>query len=393
MLYEVLARDPDLARLGPVPYLSLAAVPRHNAVGTWQLNLDATSPAAALLDADAGVLIRQRDDAGNTRVLMSGNVTDETTTADGRTRTRTIAGVDDNDLLWSDVIFPDPAQPVEAQLAGTGDTRTGILETVLRDLVNLNIGPGALADRQVPHLELDDNHLLGPTVTSSVVEFANLGDQLAALALNGGLGFRVVQDDSTGVARLVFQVYAPVDRSASAVFSFRRKNLSGYEIKTTRPAATDTIVGGGDDSGLRFFVSRTNDTALQQRADWGGRRRVAFVDKRDSVDPDVLAQAGDEYLAANGAGVGISLSPVDTPDLMYGRDYQLGDKVTVVTDAGPVVDVVRQVTITAQGGQPARVIPLVGTADGPQPGVPAIYGTVRGLLRRLNVLERRVTGG
>lgn len=386
--YDVISRAPDLTRKGPISFLTLNLVLRFNAVSTAQITVDADTDSAALLSAGYGVIIRQRDVTGVTRVVFSGSINEDEDEAAEGGDTLTFNFDDDTALLWERFIYADPSVDADSQLSGTGDVRTGVLETIMRELVNLNLGPGALVPRRQAGLALATDGLHGPSITSSAVEFAVLGDHLAGIALNGGLGFKIVDVAGT----LEFQVYEPVDRSTTIRFSFKNQNLRSYKVTTTSPTSTVAIIAAGDDNALRFFTEYSNADSVAAQMDWGDIRREGFVSRTDSIDPDVITQAGDEYLATNGPTVTVAFDAVDTEDMEFIRHYGLGDKVLVITrKRGRIAQVMQQATLDVGGdGAPARFKPIIGTAGATDPAVPLSYTLLRTALVELGLLKRRL---
>jgi hypothetical protein len=56
----------------------------------------------------------------------------------------------------------------------------------------------------------------------------------------------------------------------------------------------------------------------------------------------------------------LSITPVDTPSRTYATDYGLGDKVTVVIDAGTITDVVREVGLNLSTPDNDVITPSIG---------------------------------
>lgn len=379
--YRVQWRNPDLSRRGIVPYDTMTFVPRFNAGGTWQFQLDTAQDAAGWIAPGGGVIIDSEDNPGVT--LLSGPVRNiQEDLAEGTPgETLTVSGVDDTARLANRLIFPDPTVALSAQ-SDSHYITTGTLEAVMRMLVDLNAGPSALVARRITGLSLAPNGELGPATTTAA-RFASLLDYLAALCLTGGLGFRVVQVGSG----LQFGVYEPRDVSATAKFSADLGNLRAYSYTATAPTVTDAIVGDKGVGGARLYVERT-DTASE--TDWQ-ERFEGFVDRSDidgTVDPLTLQDSGDQAIVAGGPRASLSLTPLDTPDLRFGLDYGLGDVVTVVTRGGPVIDVVREVTVTV-GALGADVAPLIGSPNAQSPDEDArLYGLIRALIAKTQQLEQ-----
>jgi hypothetical protein len=141
-----------------------------------------------------------------------------------------------------------------------------------------------------------------------------------------GLGYTIEQV-GTG---LQFQVYQPTDRSAYVRLDLQNGRLKKSEYAYSQPLVTRTIVGGDGDDELRTFIERSNTTSLAAETTWG-RRIETFTDSRSTTDTAKLQAAGDEVLATDGkTQIGVSITPSDDQTMLFGADWNLGDKVSVV---------------------------------------------------------------
>ncbi|MGV9278048.1 siphovirus ReqiPepy6 Gp37-like family protein [Streptomyces griseosporeus] len=382
---RVYVRDAALARIGQVDdYTSLTVVPRFNTVGAFTQEISADSAKAALLAEGNGLIIRTA--AGDT--VMSGPIRTvdwSRTAGDGGTGKLTVGGVDDTSLLAQYTCWPNPTAAIGSQTDAVYKISAVKAETAMRTLVNLNAGPGALASRRHPLLTLAADGGRGPTITREINQFDNLLTVLTDIANAAGLGFRVVQV-GTG---LQFQVYAPVDRSASARFSFRLGNLTDANYSTTPPTCTRAIVVAGGGSSPR--VCKTYD-----RTDplFPGLVIEQFVDQTsvDTASVDLTAQmdqAGAEALT-NGAGQGsLSITPIDIPQLRYGRDYNVGDTVAADVRGSWYTDVCREVTLTSTAADATTVKATVGGDSFGTGAVARIYSLIAQVKKDVTRLKTR----
>lgn len=363
-------RNSDLTIEGQVDdFTKLEAVLRFNAASTWILDLPAGY--ASLLGPGAGIVVRRGSD-----VLLSGPVTLPTRSWDNDTDSLSVAGVSDTCYLEDRLALPSAPPYTSAAY----DVRSGLAETVMRAYVDANAGPGAAVARQVTGLVLDTDLGRGSTVHQTA-RFDGLGDLLRSLALAGGdLGFHVVQDGTS----LVFKVYEPSDKSATAIFSPELGNLRSFQYAPKVSDANYVIVGGGGEGTSRVFVEGGDSGEISR---WN-RRIEEFVDRRDTTDTAELGQSRDEELASKAEKTDLRIEPIDTAAITFGVDYTLGDLVTVVIDGTPIVDVVREVKLTIDPD--GEVIePSIGTPDTVGRGLLGLFGSVRTLGRKLGALERR----
>lgn len=277
-------------------------------------------------------------------------------------------------------VYPNPALAWAAQTAEQWSVTGTVAETVLRSLVNTQLGPGALPYRRVPRLQLApaNTPLLGTAVTD-VSRFEWVSDVARRVALAGGnLGWRIrhVGQD------LLFGVTARRDLSASVRFSMELDNLTGYSTDPEAPTVTAALVAGQGEGAARPLRERSVVSS------WG--RFEDFVDASSATTAEQLDAAGDEALAAGAESANLSADAVETagPGLpVFGRDFWLNDLVTVELDDGlPLVDAVTAARLQAPGNGTSSLAFTIGTPDAASDETTRV---VRDLYRRLGRLETR----
>ncbi len=295
----------------------------------------------------------------------------------------TVTFSDDLARIAGHIVWPEPAATWELQHGDTWRSFDTISsETIIRTLVDENAGPGARPDRRIPNLVLAAAAGVG-TATSVRTRFEPVLDpcRLAASA-GGGIGFGTQQIGS----QIVFGCYAPVDRTATARFSTGLGNLRGIGYSQSAPELTHALVAGRETEGssIRTFV-QVADTAAA--ATWW--RVEKYVDgSADNDNKGELTASGTSEVAEGAAPVTLSTVTVDTPDLQAGRDYDLGDRVTVALPHGLVVtDLVRAITLQASADEGEQVATVIGSQDATTD--PQMVRLIRTLGRRLGRLETR----
>lgn len=369
--YRVYARRADGVLVGEIDdYTSLTYVKRHLTYGSWRLDLPPYGRAAGLLDMQAGIVVT-RDGAPefSGRVLSLNRVSADKDT---------LQAVGPDDLYWLDkrVARPVPAGP--PYTAAEHDTRTGPAETVIRQYVDVNAGPGALAQYRVPGLVLAADLGRGATVTG-MARFDNLLEFVAGLAVAGGLGVRVVQVGNAPE----FRVYEPRDLAATVVFSRALGNLREYTYNQQAPDANYLIAGGGGEGAARTFREHGDHVSI---AEYG--LFVDFVDQRHTADTDALDQAIDIDLERRRDKAALKIVPLDgVGGVAYGRDYDLGDIVTAVIDGIRISDVIREIetTLTPDG---VRVRPTIGDERAATLTMRHLFRAQRQVAQRVSHLER-----
>jgi hypothetical protein len=404
-MYNIYIRDSNFKRIGEITdFNKLDLIPRFNAVGSFALDLPTDCQAAKeLIKNKAGIIVKK-----DGRTILSGNVTSRKRSFSASGDTMTLIGKDDNNFLASTLAYPVPSGDFSLS---DYDVRTGKAETIMKQYVAYNVGQNALSERRILALEADKG--LGSTVTGRA-RFHSLIDLLAPLALTGGgLGFRIVQVDDA----LEFQVYQPTDKTRSAFFSPLLGNLSSFEYSNDNPEANFVLVGGGGEGADRIIKQKSDNASI---AEYG--RFESFVDQRNTSDVTELNQSLDEELTGKAEQNSFNFVPIDTPQLAFGRDYVLGDKVSVVlTQPNEIInketlyyfisayqtvaveservrkiqekldviqDIVREVkiSITSDGD---IISPVVGTSDSNNNAILGIFDKMKKITKRISNLERR----
>lgn len=334
-------RNSSLARVGQLTAQDLVgftAVLRFNKVGSWKVVLPVGNALAEeLKKPGAGLIVTT-----TSGVILSGPTTAVVTeqSVDDVAGTYTITGVDDSILLSERLAYPTPSTADVTAQTVAYDVRTGVAETVMKSYVDVNIGPGAPAARKIPALSVQATAGLGSNVTAQA-RFQPLQELFEGLADVANLGFTIEQVG----AGLQFQVYAPRDRSPYVRLDLDNGRLTKSEYSYSTPKATRAIVGGTGDLTARTFLERTTSVSLDSETKWG-RRIEVFNDQRSTSDTAKLQQYGDELLATDGKTlISVSISPTDDQSMLFGVDWDLGDKVTCVVGSAELAAVVTEIGI------------------------------------------------
>ena len=344
-------------------YESAEIIARANDVGTWTITLPTNTDAGRILATDTFARVEIAVDDSTWR---SGPVTHLERTVDMDGDMLQVSGVDD--LVWLARRFASPTP------ASTGPpypdayyVDTGPVGEVVGRLVNVNAGPGAVAARRVPGLTVPPPGPVGPAVTVWA-RFQTLLTLCQDLARPSGLLFDVVD--------LTYRATMPVDRGA--VFSAGLETLGAWTMTTEAASANVVLVAGQGEGAERMLRVVTDPTSI---ATWGWAEQ--FQDRRDTPDPNQLVQAGTETLADAVTPTTVVFEPLDTDGQTFGRDWTLGDIVTVYAGKLTVHDQIREVHVTLDE-HGATVIPSVGKPAGDL----ALFRSLAGLDRRVRQLER-----
>jgi hypothetical protein len=295
-----------------------------------------------------------------------------------------LSGADYLALVANRIAYPAPASAWSAQTAAAADTVTAVhCETALKHYVNVNLGAGAIAARRLGILDIAADAGRGANVTYTV-HFAqgfslNLMDNLRAIinasAGPAGMAMSVKRNGH----RLTFDVYVPRDLTGKAWFSQELGNLTAVSFYLTDPTVTDALVRGSSS-----FVSSTATAKTQ----WNAAEQ--YVDQSSETVAANLTAAAQNAILQGAAGPNISASPADSPFLTFGRDYFLGDLISVeVVPGTSYSDVVSSVVITADMAQnpSLSVIPKIGNSADATSTDSSITGK---LSARIRTLEKKL---
>jgi hypothetical protein len=407
--YHIEVRDPALRRIGLIDtWLKLDFIVRFCQAGTWQLLVRDGTVQSALLQRGGGIAIYQD---GVAEPVLTGQIesferwwTVEQHTGPGSVY---VAGRCDNQLAYRRLAFPEPGRPISQQYTGR-DTRPAkgpAGQAVWWELEHA-LGASALTDRQVPGVEIGPNPQLGDEVTDSL-RFDVIGSKLEEWCKAKKVGYRFVWDPDSRKVRL--RIFTPQDKSKRVRFSPSLGNLRQYTWTLSAPQVTRAVVACQGEGKDRYLYQKIDAEA---EAEWG-MQVEQFIDRRDlplKTDPatgqpmkaktdttdaefedakKAVVEAADSALKEGERNGNFQVYPIDTEQCAFGRDYFVGDIVTVAVDGQEYVDVVREVSVSVKdGGKTWDVAPKVGEQGSGQPL--NLYRTVFEMREKLRRLEARM---
>lgn len=410
---RVLIRDSNNKLLGEIDdYQKLETVPRFNVTGAFILDVSASSWKIPYLNPQTNpggglIALNEAND-----VIMSGPITSfswSRSEDDGEGQV-TVGGKDDMRVLDERLVYPNPAVGVPSQGTTAFYDVSGAstaLETIMWQLVNLNAGPGALVPRRVPHMVMQPDEARGtaPGFRASF-RFETLREALELIArgvptdlpspiARGGLGFRVVQIPGN---QIEFQIYATVDRVNTAKFSFDLGNLTDAEYTIAAPSATNVILGAGRTAAFIDGPQVAANLVEYARTDgWFPQAYAEAFSDVGEIDPaatdaaERLDTAADAVYDQGSGQVGLSITPVDTESLQYGRDWTVGDIVTAKVPYLTIQEQVREVKMVSEAAAGTTSDAVIGTQDGVyQRRTPGVYRRITQLSRLMQKKETTV---
>jgi hypothetical protein len=208
-------------------------------------------------------------------------------------------------------------------------------------------------------------------------------DVIRNLLANGNIQMGVQVTRNPAAHNLIFDVYLPRDLRNSVWFSESLGNLTAVNFALTDPTCTDAYAYGG--AGTNLFMSRIASGGSTQ---W--TKAEQFIDGSGETDTSNLGALTQQAIFSGAPGPIMNVNVTDTPFLTFGRDYGLGDIVSVEVRSGDVfTDVVSSVTLTADPSQNPEisVVPTIGHSSEATDTDQTIIGQ---LTSRIRVLETKL---
>lgn len=362
----------DFVKRGSLPVTGGSCKLRRNGVHTFSLTVDGGSALWQRFNKDWRVTIH---DEGQR--LMSGVPLKIVESAKGGVVTSELTGESDMTWLKDMITLPTPTSAADKQGAGAYWNKKGAAGVLIRDLVNANLGPSARAEYKRPLVIGDIAN--GPQATINS-RFKPVLDEVANLADTAGLTVDVVQDDN--LKKSVLSVVEGRNFARRVRLSHENGGIESHDFTLEAPTVTSVLVAGqGEGEKRTLKLTHGNENT------WGFKS-LQFQDRRDTDDQSELDAAGIDTLTEGQERATVSLTVNETPLLMFGRDYWLGDTVTVQLSTGVVItDTVQMAEVSwGENGRTVslQVGPTSDDEDQPRPvkEINKLWKAVRGLQTR-----------
>jgi len=335
-------------------FLTVAVNKTVNAVDVAQFDVNAVSTTAPFVVYGAIVEVYRQDIAnGIASTREFAGTIRGIVTSYGQTTVITAQAVGTNAILSDRIVA------FKSGVANRSQFTAVVAETVMKTLYNFNLSTSATTANG----RLLDGRLTGATAatssglgnaTSISCSGKNLLSVLQEVQLTAGGDFALVY---TAPATWTFTWYTGqlgTDRSASVVLSVETGTIAKLVLRTNRITdATAVVVAGQGEGSARAIVTRPASlpTGLDLREDW--------VDARNQKTTAEYQQLGDATLRnATRSRVTLQTEVLQNAALRYGRDYYLGDLVTVYAySAGNITQKVQSVALSmsAAGAESVNV--------------------------------------
>ena len=319
-------------------YVSVIWKPSYSEIGDFELYIAAESGKMELLSKNR-LLVRKRDitvdeDENTTykKVMIIKGIELITDTEAGDFLK--VTGRELKYLLHSRIVW------TQTVLAGTA-------EEAIRRLTTENAIEPADSKRKIPALVLEDAAGLKDSIEKQVTG-DYLDDVITEICVNYGYGWEIYIKNTTMCVR----IYKGVNRSYGqavlpyVVFSDAFENLYNTEYQENVESYANTTLIGGEGEG----IERTFTTVGEENS--GLDRYEVFTDARDissnsGSDDEIpaeqykkmLQERGKEKLSELAITEGFCGEVLSDARYKYGKDFNLGDTVTVISGYGIQRDV------------------------------------------------------
>lgn len=319
-------------------YISCIWRPSYSEIGDFELYLNATEKNVDLLRAGC-YLVRSSDVSVSNgmatykKVMVIKNLEITTDAEDGdflRVTGRELKFLLHQRIVWQQT------------------TLTGTAENAIRRLITENAINPADDSRVLPGLVLGTTKGFDAAIEKQVTgEYLDIAIVDICKTFNYGWEMYIQANQYIQYSELVVDIYEGVDRSYEqtkrpyVVFSEQFENLHNTEYQLNTEEYANTALIGGEGEGLeRVYTTVGGDN-------WGFLRHETFVDARDvsqnkgnenEISSDVylalLAERGQENLANLAITEGFSGEVLSDVAFKYGKDFFLGDLVSVINKYG-----------------------------------------------------------
>lgn len=305
---------PDYQRRGILPTLGGSLVLRLNDVSTFSLTVDGEDEMSARFQKGWRVVIQ---DEGVQ--LAAGQPNHMGRESKSGAQDLPLSGTDDFVWLKNMITLPNPATAADNQSENAYYKASGPAGSLLYDLVRRHSGQNARTEYKRP-LIVDNPGAVGKQMKLNS-RFKPVLEEVQTLANSSDLVVRMQQDDDQQLT--VMSTTTGRDLSRVVRMTELNDGLGDWSLAEDAPQLTQVLVAGqgeGEARTLKLVTGNENEWGF-----WG----LQFQDRRDTDEVDELIQAGEETLEEGRAKSTISVEVQETESKRFGRDFWLGDTITV----------------------------------------------------------------
>jgi len=266
------------------------------------------------------------------------------------------------------------AEPIRYDKGSAEAYKTGASETVAKEYVDENIGPGAAAARQLAHFTVEAD---AGTGNAWIGDRANeqLFDVLIELADFAPGDFNIVDLSATTLAtvsdtpQFQFQwrdnqwgldcTEGNTDGNKPVIFGRTRQNITNIQYTYSRLDEVNVVyaLGAGVGAGRLDRTRTASDAGIDtawETTSWGRRASVRTSNDQGNTNLDDLA---DETLYKQRIKKTFRFSTLNVPSLRYGRDWDCGYLATVEHRGESVSQKIIGVTVSVGSDGVVSIVP------------------------------------
>lgn len=329
---------------------SIIWVTRYNSAGEFEIYVRATQDLMRVFETD-NVLIT-RDDTDIAMIVDSVTITTDAENGDYMT----IAGQSAEGLIGRRIV---PKQTIYS----------GTAENVIRTMMIDNIVSPVYSFRRMSLVTLGESHGWTETIEKQVTG-QNLLTVISDICVTYNYGFKMPFRDGG----FVFELYKGVDRSYDqddntfVVFSSDFEDLGNTTYRRGLAEYYNSVYVAGEGQGSERViveVDHEEKTGIELREKWVDARNVSSTTDGGTLTPteytQQLVEQGDEELKLARAQTEFNGEVLTDRTYAFGVDYDLGDKVQIVSDYG-ITATARVVEVTeVEDGEGHRIVPTLST--------------------------------
>jgi hypothetical protein len=347
-LEELRILAPDLENAGELAlFTSLQITRRHYGTGEFELHAPDSLPGARALAI--GRLIVPTDEPRKAMIIETlvydeakGEVTAKGCTLDGLTKRR--------------LAVPPPS----ADGTFGWDRIIGDAETVFKHFAAHNLAAPSDPKRAMPRVTIGHNQKRGMESVAWQARFEALDALLKGLAEYTDMGWDILLDPV--LKRFVFDVIPGRDLQAGNTEGTYASIAPGMGNAETMTHTVDTAslrnvayVGGQGEDERRLILAAGDENA-------GLERREVWVDGGSLDLPQELLDAGRRKLNQTPAKNILQTKVLQQGVFQYGRDYDLGDRVTLQAATGRLDARLIEIREVYEAGKPVQLGAVFGEA-------------------------------
>ena len=365
---------PNYERRGILPILGGTAVLRNNDISTFSLEVNGGDLLSSRFEKGWRIVI---EDEG--QQLCAGTPSTLGRSSNDGAQTLDLSGSDDMVWLRDMITLPNPAAAADNQDQDAYWKASGRGAPLIYNLTRLLVGQNARTEFRRPLMVNNPGVGFGKTLSVNT-RFKTVLEEVQSLAIQSGAVVTLSQDDTN--RRTVMDIASGRDLSRAVRMTEINGGIGGWELSEEAPTVTQVLVAGqgeGTERTLKLVSGNANE--------WGFRG-LQFQDRRDTNDIAELTLAGEETLEEGRATANITVEIHETPNKRFGRDFRLGDTITVQLEDGVLVtDIVQTAEISwGENGREVKLTigPVANEQDAPRwvPLVKSLQAQIRALQAR-----------